>query len=35
MSTYESLSLMLNFGSYTVTILALVISVQALRQTKK
>ncbi|WP_440961243.1 putative holin-like toxin [Paenibacillus nitricinens] len=35
MSTYESLSLMFNFGNYTIAVMALIISIQALRQTKK
>ncbi|WP_449603633.1 putative holin-like toxin [Paenibacillus sp. Marseille-Q9583] len=35
MSIFESLSLMLTFGSYTVSTMAVVISVQALKQTKK
>ncbi|WP_342437833.1 putative holin-like toxin [Paenibacillus sp. FSL L8-0436] len=35
MSTYESLSLMFNFGSYTVALLAVVISLYAIKQTKK
>ncbi|WP_445671777.1 putative holin-like toxin [Paenibacillus sp. FSL L8-0708] len=35
MSTYESLSLIIDFGEYTIAMMALIISIQALRQTKK
>ncbi|MEK3899992.1 putative holin-like toxin [Paenibacillus sp. FSL R7-0179] len=35
MTTYEALQLMIDFGGYTITAVMLIVSIQALKQTKK